>query len=148
MLRQWLSQLTQWGIVQWRYQRAWPCVWWCHCAEWAESEAASWWPRCSQPPRSLERQNSVFTNLDRSNTSNDTLKVQMSTQTAVQWKHFTVSVRKQQHQTVETSVRHLGDVGGAPADGLNGSCCKRLVLTLHIGLKKDQTLSVISKIAK
>lgn len=54
-----------------------------------------------------------------------------------EWRHFTVSVGKQEHQTVETSVRHLGDVGGAPADGLNGGRRKRLVLTLHVGLKKD-----------
>lgn len=50
----------------------------------------------------------------------------------------TVSVRKQQHQAAEASVRHLRDVGGTPADGLNGGCRKRFVLTLHIGLKQEK----------
>lgn len=53
-------------------------------------------------------------------------------------KAFTVSVGEQQHQTVQTRVRHLRDVGGTPADGLNGGGRKRLVLTLHIRLNKDK----------
>lgn len=53
-------------------------------------------------------------------------------------KAFTVSVGEQQHQTVQTRVRHLRDVGGTPADGLNGGRRKRLVLTLHIRLNKDK----------
>lgn len=50
----------------------------------------------------------------------------------------TVSVREQQHQAVEASVRHLRDVGGTPADGLNGGCRKRFVLALHVGLKREK----------
>lgn len=91
----------------------------------------------------------VFTKLDRADISNDELKVQIWTQVTIQWGLFTVSIRKQQHQTVEACVRHLRDVGGAPADGLDGSCCERLILTLHVGLgkkkkkkKKDQMYSV------
>ncbi|TNN56967.1 hypothetical protein EYF80_032777 [Liparis tanakae] len=46
---------------------------------------------------------------------------------------------QQQHQAAETRVRHLGDVGGAAADGLNGGCCELLVLALHVGLEgKDE----------
>lgn len=56
-----------------------------------------------------------------------------------QRRHFTVSIGKEQHQTVETGVCHLRDVGGTPANGLNRGRRKRLVLTLHIGLKKDET---------
>lgn len=52
---------------------------------------------------------------------------------------FTISIWKQQHQTVETGVCHLRDVGGTPSDRLNCSCRKRLVLTLHISLKKYET---------
>lgn len=80
----------------------------------------------------------VFTKLDRADISNDELKVQIWTQVTIQWGLFTVSIRKQQHQTVKTCVRHLRDVGGAPADGLDGSCCERLVLTLHVGLGKKK----------
>lgn len=57
------------------------------------------------------------------------------------WSHcaeiraFTVSVGQQQHQAVQTRVRHLGNVGGTAANGLNSGGCKRLVLALHVGLQ-------------
>lgn len=50
---------------------------------------------------------------------------------------FTVSVGQQQHQAAQTRVRHLGDVGGAAADGLDGGGRKRLVLALHVGLQVE-----------
>lgn len=61
-------------------------------------------------------------------------------------KVFTVSVGEQQHQTVQTRVRHLRDVGGTPADGLNGGRRKRLVLTLHIRLNKDKETTQVTSI--
>ena len=49
----------------------------------------------------------------------------------------TVSVGEQQHQAIETGVCDLRDVGGTPADGLNGGGSKRFVLALHIGLEGE-----------
>ena len=46
----------------------------------------------------------------------------------------TVSVGEQKHKAVETGVRDLRDVGGTPADGLDGGRGKRLILALHIRL--------------
>lgn len=67
----------------------------------------------------------------------------------------TVSVGQEQHQPVETGVRHLRDVCGAPADGLNRGCSERLVLTLDVRLKQrtdvnsqKQTLDLSLKIKK